>query len=41
LVEELGFALESGRMLVGDFILGRPGRPRPSIMYVSEFELAD
>ncbi|HTJ66944.1 MAG TPA: NUDIX hydrolase [Actinospica sp.] len=34
LVEELGFALEPGRMLVVDFCLARPARPRPSIMYV-------
>ena len=34
LVEELGFAIEPGRVLVVDFCLARPARPRPSIMYV-------
>lgn len=34
LAEELGLALEPGRLLVVDFILARPERPRPSIMYV-------
>jgi 8-oxo-dGTP diphosphatase len=34
LVEELGFAIEPGRVLVVDFSLAHPERPRPSIMYV-------
>jgi 8-oxo-dGTP pyrophosphatase MutT (NUDIX family) len=34
LAEELGLALEPGRLLVVDFILARPERPRPSTMYV-------
>lgn len=34
LVEELGFELEVGRVLVVDFCLARPQRPKPSIMYV-------
>ncbi|HWG23395.1 NUDIX hydrolase [Actinospica sp.] len=34
LVEELGFELEPGPVLVVDFCLARPERPRPSIMYV-------
>lgn len=34
LVEELGFAIEPGRVLVVDFSLARPERPRPSIMYI-------
>jgi 8-oxo-dGTP diphosphatase len=36
LVEELGFELEPGPLLVVDFSLARPERPRPSIMYVFE-----
>ena len=34
LVEELGFPIEPGPVLVVDFSLARPVRPRPSIMYV-------
>ena len=34
LVEELGLTLEPGRLLAVDFVLARPERPRPSIMYV-------
>jgi 8-oxo-dGTP pyrophosphatase MutT (NUDIX family) len=34
LVEELGLAIEPGPVLVVDFCLARPARPRPSIMYV-------
>ncbi|WP_051451894.1 NUDIX domain-containing protein [Actinospica robiniae] len=34
LAEELGLALEPGRVLVMDFILARPERPRPGLMYV-------
>ena len=34
LVEELGFGLEPGRLLVVDFTLVRPERPRPNAMYV-------
>lgn len=32
--EELGLVLQPGRVLAVDFILARPERPRPSIMYV-------
>ena len=41
LVEELGFALEPGRLLVVDFMLARPERPRPSIMYVFDCGVLD
>ncbi|MBR7832728.1 NUDIX hydrolase [Actinospica durhamensis] len=34
LAEELGLAIEPGRLLVVDFMPARPERPRPSIMYV-------
>lgn len=34
LAEEIGFTLEPGRLLVVDFCLARPERPRPSIMYI-------
>lgn len=41
LVEELGFELDPGRLLVVDFMLARPERPRPSIMYVFDCGVLD
>lgn len=32
--EEIGFTLEPGHLLIVDFCLARPERPRPSIMYL-------
>ena len=41
LVEELGFELVPGPLLVVDFMLARPERPRPSIMYVFDGGVLD
>ena len=41
LVEELGFELVPGSLLVVDFMLARPERPRPSIMYVFDGGVLD
>lgn len=39
--EELGLEIEPGRLLVTDFILARPERPRPSTMHVYECGVLD
>jgi 8-oxo-dGTP diphosphatase len=41
LVEELGFELEPGPLLVVDFALVRPERPRPNIMYIFDCGVLD
>jgi 8-oxo-dGTP diphosphatase len=41
LVEELGFELEPGPLLVVDFTLVRPERPRPNIMYIFDCGVLD
>ena len=41
LVEELGFELEPGPLLVVDFALIRPERPRPNIMYIFDCGMLD
>jgi 8-oxo-dGTP diphosphatase len=41
LVEELGFELVPGPLLVVDFTLMRPERPRPNIMYVFDCGVLD
>ena len=41
LVEELGFELEPGPLLVVDFTLIRPERPRPNIMYIFDCGMLD
>ena len=41
LVEELGFEIEPGPLLVVDFVLARPERPRPNIMYVFDGGVLD
>ena len=41
LVEELGFELEPGPLLVVDFALVRPERPRPNIMYIFDCGMLD
>jgi 8-oxo-dGTP diphosphatase len=41
LVEELGFELEPGALLVVDFTLVRPERPRPNIMYIFDCGVLD
>jgi len=41
LVEELGFEIVPGALLVVDFVLVRPERPRPNIMYVFDGGVLD